>query len=107
LHVVYFDEWQVAGQGEGFGEAYPDHEGADQARATGEGYGVDIVRSFIRPAEGDGYGGHDVALVGAAGVFGHYATEFFVDGLAGGYVAKDFPVGDYGGRGVVAARFYG
>ncbi len=107
LHMVDLNQWEVAGQGEGFGETYAYHQRADQARATGEGDRVDVFSGFARPAQRYGYGRDDVALVGAAGVLGHYAAKLFVYGLAGSYVAQHRAVFYDGGGGVVAAGFYG
>ena len=105
LQVVHHHHRDVQRQGQRLGEGRAHQEGAQQARAAGEGDGGEVLRTHARLPQRLGDDRDDVLLVGAGRQFRHHAAEVLMDLLRGDDIGQQDAVAQDGRRGVVAGRF--
>ena len=86
LEMVYVDYRLAEGQAERLCERSPDKQGAEEPRAAGERDGVNVILVYAGFLDGLAYHGDDIEFVGPGGKFRDYASEVFMDLLAGYYV---------------------
>ena len=104
LKMVYHNNGLPEGKAEGLGEGCSDQKGAQKTRATGEGYGLQLISGHSRPVQSLTYYRDYILFVGPGGEFRHHPAEVLMDLLAGDYVGQKVPVTYDGGRCVVARR---
>ena len=84
--MVYSQQGQAHGQGQGFSRIDPADERAGESRSMGYGDGVNLVESYAGVAERAAQGGLHVADVLAGSQLGNHAA---VGGVQGGLRGDD------------------
>ena len=105
LQMVHHHHGDIQRQGQRLGEGRAHQEGAQQARAAGEGNGGEVRRRDARLPQRLGDDRDDVLLVGAGRQLRHHAAEVLVDLLRSDDIRQQDAVAEDGRRGVVAGRF--
>jgi hypothetical protein len=85
FYVVYGDEREACGEGDGLGVGESDEEGSGEAGAIGGGYGIELGPVEAGLVHGFADYRHDGAQVFPGGEFGDYASVFCVNAELAGY----------------------
>ena len=103
LQMVHVDERNLERGSHSLGKGNAHEERDQEARATREGNGRELLPPDTGTLQRLVHHGYDVLLVGTTGQLGHHTAVGLMHGLAGRHVAEQDAVSHYGCRRIVAA----